>query len=477
MQKKNLLTLFIVILFTSLFSVYYIKPKLHQRFCGSFCFRSKQPAPYYNANYFSKKFINDSFAYPPCNLDKKNSLFVQDFNSKFINSKEGHRFTPDQPKNPEKTIWMFGGSSLANVEVPDSMTIPSYLQNEFVKKNIKVENYGYAGAQINHQFQKLKTLKTHPGDLIIFYDGINESIASMIMQHDLNPTSDSISESELTASFSGFKKFIVSNLQRLRQFLNAVHFFRFWFGDDPIFILQNQVPDHLTNPTTIKNIQYKMENQLLKQLVEINQYCKENQLIFIHVFQPILNLTTHQTSYEKKLILQPSIIPKTFDIAFQNSSIVFQNLTSKLNLEKIQSYDLTNSLGGRKINEEIFLDYGHLNHYGNELISKQIIQIIEKSQFTYSLKPYIDLFHSLDGIVVDHVKASNFKLKQNIKNVCDIVPKEILNSPQFVEDLLNWEEKISDIFFTNKSGDRDQYYWQRVLLRWMIELNCRGRNI
>jgi hypothetical protein len=407
-------------------------------------------------------------------MDRDRVLSDPEFHSKWINSKDGHRVTINQPSNFTNTIWMFGGSALANVEVPDDLTIPSYLQGEFKNQNIRVENYGYAGAQIKHQFAKLKSLPTKPGDVVIFYDGINESIAALIMKKDINPADDKIAEHDLTESFSGTKKLLVVFLQKTREFLNSKSFFRFWFGDDPIFILQNQVPDHLLASTTINSIQTNMDLQLTSLIKDVNAYCKERGIIFIHVFQPILNLTTQHTAYEEQLLKAPSIIPLSFDYAFKLSGKTFQNVNKKLVDDKILSYNFVNALEKRELGQEVFLDYGHLNHIGNMLIAKKLQIAILDTKLNFASKPYWELFQSLDSVVTDHEKAKKINFKINIEPVCKLLPNGVFKSKDPAKDLESAELQICQQFFTEDGYcEHDQAFWKRVLIRGMLDTNCR----
>ena len=86
----------------------------------------------------------------------------------------------------KKTIWMFGGSTMLGQGSPDDFTIPSFLCKELKKKYPETcwrcENYGIGGYVFTQEiFLFIRFLqKENPRpDLVIFYDGVNDFIASL----------------------------------------------------------------------------------------------------------------------------------------------------------------------------------------------------------------------------------------------------------------------------------------------------------
>mgnify|MGYP007000117194 len=59
-------------------------------------------------------------------LDKKyGGVKPSDYKGKWINVKNNRRVTINEPKNYLHTIYLFGGSTVYNGEVPDHLTIAS----------------------------------------------------------------------------------------------------------------------------------------------------------------------------------------------------------------------------------------------------------------------------------------------------------------------------------------------------------------
>ena len=103
------------------------------------------------------------------------------YDKKFVNvtPEQGRKTT--SPKDCEKLIYFYGGSTTFGYNVTDFQTIPSYLGEILIdnKKNICVKNFGrgsYFSTQETILFQKhILNKKINENDIIIFLDGINEN--------------------------------------------------------------------------------------------------------------------------------------------------------------------------------------------------------------------------------------------------------------------------------------------------------------
>lgn len=99
---------------------------------------------------------------------------------------EGPRPTAHNPANPtapgQSTIWIFGGSTMRSDSTTAATTIPSYLAallNQPGNRPCTVLNYGeisFNSLLETKYLQKLLIEAPKPPDLIIFYDGANDSI-------------------------------------------------------------------------------------------------------------------------------------------------------------------------------------------------------------------------------------------------------------------------------------------------------------
>jgi lysophospholipase L1-like esterase len=115
------------------------------------------------------------------------------WHSEYINVDEsviGNLRRTENPARPacsqteRKVIWMFGGSTLFGLGVPDMATIPSYLSQDLNSTSATcfvISNFGVEGYLTNQELIQLVELlkKGQRPDLAIFYDGVNDSDAAV----------------------------------------------------------------------------------------------------------------------------------------------------------------------------------------------------------------------------------------------------------------------------------------------------------
>ena len=104
------------------------------------------PDGLYSEKYTAEELLSMNYI-PHREMDTRGVLSVKDYNSKFVNIRNGIRITVGQPKIFNNTIHIFGGCEFFGVGMPDKATFASVLQrlcNEVVpEKKYKVENHGY----------------------------------------------------------------------------------------------------------------------------------------------------------------------------------------------------------------------------------------------------------------------------------------------------------------------------------------------
>lgn len=118
-------------------------------------------------------------------------LEMPDFESKYLNERDGKRATWQPPSScgAPLDVWMFGGSTLYGVGNRDDHTIASELAREAEANGVALDisNYGVPGdvgwQQVRRLERALFTAEDKP-DLVIFYDGGND----MMVPQGLNTT-------------------------------------------------------------------------------------------------------------------------------------------------------------------------------------------------------------------------------------------------------------------------------------------------
>jgi hypothetical protein len=102
---------------------------------------------------------------------------LTDARGRYLNIRDGHRIT-FQPRNPEITVWYFGGSTMFGIGQRDDETIPSQVAHLALADGVRIRsiNFGvpsFVNWQETQVFEEALTAGPPP-DLAVFYDGVNE---------------------------------------------------------------------------------------------------------------------------------------------------------------------------------------------------------------------------------------------------------------------------------------------------------------
>ncbi len=310
-------------------------------------FRLQRPEPYTNANYFSKDFINEAFTQPGrWLLDKQyGGVKPSDFEGKWINVKNNRRVTINKSSEYLHTIYLFGGSTVYNGEVPDNFTIASQLAsigaNDYF---FKVVNMGATSIHSAQQFGRLKSeINLKKGDFVIFYDGVNDVLQRIIYE---NREGYMIGQPKK-------ESFWMKLLRSKRKYSS---------------ILQIMYSEMIKNtkeasPTLINN----SIDDYINILSETNNYVEMQGAFFYHFLQPTLFTKNKLNEYEQMLVEKGEpFVPIQFVSPYKRSYPLIEKRLNNLDF----SYSLTGIFNG--LDESPFLDYCHVNHVGNKIISENI---------------------------------------------------------------------------------------------------------
>jgi len=356
-----ILTVLTISVSLELFSWFYIK--YFSVPTTSFDFRIKQPAPYKNAEYFSKEFIMESFFQPgKWKYTENGDIIPEDFNGRFFRTSGGFRNTSFQPKKFDHTVHIFGGSTMYCCEVPDEYTIASYLQTYFNKqypKKYLVKNYGIPAIAILEQLKRLKTVDVKPDDIVIFYDGVNEIFLNLYYAN----------------KNSSIARIAVNNMNTLSWILKLA----LYLSDNSYFVrlfinpVKYAIPEHLNDQLFLDKMLTETAFEYKTNIKEAHKYTAERNGHFFHFLQPHLFSDEKLTEYEKKLSTNKYLVLPGAEISFKAGYPVLRDTVSHLPKE-INSYDITHILNERPENEEYFLDNLHVNHLANEKIAQKIFK-------------------------------------------------------------------------------------------------------
>lgn len=345
-----------------LFLTVYSFPQTH------YDYRKEQPAPYSEAAYFSQEFISESFHQPDgWQYPEGTRLIIpNDYRGKYFNVVDGKRRTEFQPDNYENTIYLFGGSTIYNSEVPDGLTIASQLQllfNEYYGERYIVQNYGTTTVTAVQQLERLMTLSPEPGDIVIFYDGVNDINQGVFYA---NPEETMIERNRRVMTDLPLLQKVMFALPRKSMFVQLFI--------DPV---DRSIPAHFSDDAFMKDLLVSMRSRFRETIESAHDYAENNKAIFFHFLQPHLFADENFSEYETQLSENFFIIPRGLKEAFHLGYPDLMAVTEELS-DSMYSYDISDVLDDRPHGREYFLDSCHVTHEANRVIARKIFDSLRR---------------------------------------------------------------------------------------------------
>ncbi len=247
-------------------------------------------------------------------------------------------------------VFTFGGSAMWGHSSPDWGTIPAYLQaglSEKMEQPVCVINYAQKGFVSTQELIELmlQLQQNHIPDLVIFYDGSNDLAAT--------------SQERATS---------IPHFSQTQTKIRLEHSFLGWVLKANLFKLANSFLPAPSNSDSLDEI----SNQALQNYLGVYQLVTvlANEYAFDYLFftQPVI-FSTHKalTPYEQT-ILQTSIadLGPSYEIFYPALQKQSQTLPNLFYLGEI--FDETE--------DEIFVDYVHINPKGNQIVAEAILKAI-----------------------------------------------------------------------------------------------------
>ena len=344
-------------------------------------FRLSRPAPYKNSEYFDW-FIREEWTtdHPECtslithdgkgyNLQQKDTTDCRGYT--IIN---GWRFTTDVPSESNKKVYLLGGSTIQNHEVPNKYTIASFLQRNLNKKglNIQVNNRGFTTVVTSQQNQFLKKIDLKKGDIVVYYDGANDQWQG-VANNRPNGTIIGTNKNLL------FAKKVKNNISRLNSYKLLQHMRDLRKFDN------NNSTCNLLNEVELEKRSNRSFNEYKKNLLEAKEITQLKGAYFIHFLQPHLfsGDPEKHTLYEKKLInsTPTEMVPHCGRNYLTASSKTFSERHNELVAAGINSSNLSEVLDRSdfsNVKNEYYLDMIHITEKGNKKIANQIFKVISR---------------------------------------------------------------------------------------------------
>jgi lysophospholipase L1-like esterase len=333
-------------------------------------FRKSRPEPYKNAEYFSKKFLEEQFSHSKwINPPGTRIIYPENFKGEYFNIENNRRFTTDTPKKYTNHIYLYGGSTVFCSEVPDKHTVASYLQRyvniDFPDKYCVV-NCGVTSVNTLQQLEKLMVTKIDSGDIVCFYGGVNDGLLF---------TTGRVNGWIMGEKYIEYsRKFNL--LQKIRykihlELSNYSYFVRIFL--DPY---SYQVPVPLQNPENIKNLQNKLFQSYTNTISSADSICRKHNAVFYNFLQPNLVTRANNTPYETDLLKHKYLIANANILALKYSYEMLVKANEQLVNSGITSTDLTSIFN--YTNDNYYLDYCHVTEKANEIIASKIFKVIKE---------------------------------------------------------------------------------------------------
>lgn len=329
-------------------------------YLDAWSFRLSQPAPYQNAAYFSLEFIAESFAQPGGWDYGDDFILPKDYEGTWFHIRNQRRVTTDQPDTYQHTVYLFGGSTLYNSEVPDDYTVASYLQrmlNQTAPNVYRVENLGVTTVTSTQEVARLKTVDLLPGDVVILFHGVNDAFQGIYY---------GLPDGQMAVNLQQRYE-DMPLLQRLR--------FDLWRDYSPtlssvalfLYPYSLSIPEHLKEPGKYRDA---LTAQYERNLTEAAGYTDAAGAALIVMLQPNLFTAANPTAYETALMNNPYIVPPGVGIALDEGYTALREAQHPALW--IDATDTFDGHGG-----ELFLDYCHVTHEGNRLIAARLLDAIK----------------------------------------------------------------------------------------------------
>lgn len=338
-------------------------------------FRKSIPSPYSDSDYDVKSFVEESYNLPGWDTPPNSRLLIpRNFQGRYISIDKGVRHTTDQPSTFDNIIWVFGGSTIFNNEVPDRFTVTSFLQrlvNANSSKRYKVENYGVTSVVSSQELERLKLIQLQKGDIVIFFDGANDSYISI---YNRDPDGWIVGENNNILFEKGWlSNFLVKTHNKLKSYSTFVNVFLSPYD-------YRFEPTHLRDHLEVEALAIKMRAKFVRNISEAANYSIASKANFFHFLQPTIFTVKQPSLYEYQLRKNSYLISAGIDKTLNEGYKALIPAIEELKRDHgVLSFDLTNIFDERPYDEEFFLDWVHVTEKGNEVIANAIFEKIKST--------------------------------------------------------------------------------------------------
>ena len=296
----------------------------------------KEIEPHRNSNYLTKefwdemqKFTGQGSVVKIKSRDGTRIFDAKEINGKLISAKDGSRWTTDGPSSPTGRVFLLGGSTVYCFEVPDSMTVCSYLQRNINDsgQNLKVVNLGISGASVANRIEKLKTISTLcEKDIVLFLFGVNDI---------------------------GWQNFYSNQnifLKTIRNFGKVSLCFSWFYYELSVQVRKSNAE--------------LAAHQTINQLKSLSDFLNTNKILHKFVIQPNIYTKRNTNNYENQITLK---FAAELNDTVLHAYRIFENCRDPYCVSASHIFDDTET--------SVYLDWAHTNAEGNQTIAKFISEL------------------------------------------------------------------------------------------------------
>lgn len=325
-------------------------------------FRETQPPPYQGAPFFSAEFIDEAFRQPggwrP--LPGTNAIVPNDFRGKYFTIENGIRRTTDVPADATATIYLFGGSTIYNSEVPDEDTVASYLQRALLERGFsryRVVNFGVTSVGTSQQNERLEQTQIAAGDTVVFYDGVNDVLQGVLYGN----AGDTIYGNDRSRSFVQRLVYrLAKNSVAARYLLTRAN-------------ANYQIAD-------VDARVARTAERFRGNIEQAERAVHAKGAAFVHFLQPTLYSLARRGDYERQL-LTFGFVPMQAEQAFAATYPQLRAIVAARARRGAADFDLTGAFDD--FAEPVYLDGWHINHRGNEVLAARILEGLEVAKLLH----------------------------------------------------------------------------------------------
>ncbi len=360
--------------------------KLAYQRLGGVALRKTIPPPLENSDYDVPWFMENFMSAEIKTLDypnHKTAKYIEDQVSPFFTIKNNRRYTTNTPqldnlsKLTQNKLYIFGGSTIFCREVPDSLTISSYLQRFISEKypTMEVVNCGIQGIHTPIQLANLEIIKDSlkKGDIVIFYDGVNNcfsGITNLEKQFDTTQNNPSVMGNVLSFLYTFRERLYIL----LHQKSALVNWLLYPYSPmKPTFITKNLTEDKKFM-TGIDSV----ATSYAKDIGDAATLCKEKEVTFFHFLQPQLASRNPHTDFEKLVYIDNPYTRNGYDIMYFDLCYPFfrEKLDSLRTNHGIITQDISAIFNDYP--EDVYLDHCHVSQKGNIKVAQKIADVVIK---------------------------------------------------------------------------------------------------